>query len=307
MIGEKINGLLVLGLDEKKNNQLKLERKQGLRKNAPVYYLCQCDCGNILSLAKQKIKSRKSDGCTECNKKDFKQYVNQQIHDWYIMEYLGNKKYKCRCSCGNIKEVNCYNVLEGLSKNCGCIRKEKISEVRSINSLIGNIYGRLKVIDEIGKNKHGKTICKCLCECGNEVEVLSNSLRTNHTISCGCTKSLMPSIIKIFLEDLGYKVEMEKRVNLDNKDIAYISFDLYIQELNLAIEYDGEPHFKPIDFANKGIEWAIEHLELTQYRDNIKNQYCYQNDINILRIPYTRKDTYKELIIEIIEIIANND
>ena len=307
MIGKKINGLLILGLDEERNNQLKLERKQGLRSNAPVHYLCKCDCGNVVSLTKPKINKRKSEGCKECGKKDFNEYVGRKLNDWYIIEYLNNKKYKCRCTCGTIKEVNCYNILEGSSKNCGCVRKEKMSEIKSIHSLVGNVYGKLTVIDEVGKNKHGKTICKCLCECGNEVEVLSNSLRTNHTVSCGCTKSLMPSIIKIFLEDLGYTVEMEKRINLDNEDIAYICFDLYIQELNLAIEYDGEPHFKPIDFANKGIEWAIQHLELTQHRDEIKNQYCYKNDIRILRIPYTRKNTFKELIMEIIEIIANND
>ena len=59
MIGEKFGSLTVLRLDEEKNNQLKLERKQGLRSNAPVYYICQCDCGNILNLAKQKIKKKK--------------------------------------------------------------------------------------------------------------------------------------------------------------------------------------------------------------------------------------------------------
>ena len=41
MIGEKINGLLILSLDDVKNNKLKKERREGLRTNAPVYYLCQ--------------------------------------------------------------------------------------------------------------------------------------------------------------------------------------------------------------------------------------------------------------------------
>lgn len=307
MIGKKINGLLIIGLDEIRNQQLKLERKQGLRKNAPIYYLCKCDCGNVVSLQKSKILKRKINGCKECCKINFEEYIGNTINSWFVIDFLGDNKFKCKCNCGNIKDVNCYNVIDGLSKNCGCVRKDKMSDIKSINSLIGEKYGKLTVLDDTEKNKYGKTICKCLCECGNIVNVLSNSLRTSHTISCGCTKSLMPSKIKQYLEELGYEIKMEKRVNLENMEMAYLCFDLFIEELNLAIEYDGEPHFIPIDWAGRGQEWAEENLKLVQYRDKIKNDYCRNNNIHILRIPYMRKEDYKELVNEMIEIITNND
>lgn len=117
----------------------------------------------------------------------------------------------------------------------------------------------------------------------------------------------MPSKIKQYLEELGYEIEMEKRVNLENMEMTYLCFDLFIEELNLAIEYDGEPHFIPIDWAGRGQEWAEENLKLVQYRDKIKNDYCRNNNIHILRIPYMRKEDYKELVNEMIEIITNND
>ena len=47
---------------------------------------------------------------------------------------------------------------------------------------------------------------------------------------------------------------LEKTIFIDNESIDYIRFDLYIEELNLAIEYDGEPHFKPVDWAGNGVE-----------------------------------------------------
>jgi len=47
----------------------------------------------------------------------------------------------------------------------------------------------------------------------------------------------------------------------------------------LAIEYDGEYHYKKI----KNRE---EQLMKTQERDKIKNQYCKDNDIKLIRIPY---------------------
>ena len=44
------------------------------------------------------------------------------------------------------------------------------------------------------------------------------------------------------------------------KEISYMYFDLFVEELNLAIEYDGKCHIEPIDWASKGEEWAIENL-----------------------------------------------
>lgn len=96
---------------------------------------------------------------------------------------------------------------------------------------------------------------------------------------------------------------MKKTIFLENEQIPYFRFDLYVEELNLAIEYDGEGHFMPIDFAGKGIEHATEQFERCQMRDEIKNRYCFENNIHLLRIPYTQQDNIEELIIETINNI----
>ena len=49
----------------------------------------------------------------------------------------------------------------------------------------------------------------------------------------------------------------------------------------MAIEYDGQQHYKPIE--KFGVEKAFEK---TKFRDVIKNNYCKDNNINLLRIPY---------------------
>lgn len=61
-----------------------------------------------------------------------------------------------------------------------------------MHDLSGMRFGRLKVIRESDKSIHKKnTHIKwlCLCDCGNYVDVASNSLKNGATQSCGCYHS----------------------------------------------------------------------------------------------------------------------
>jgi len=53
---------------------------------------------------------------------------------------------------------------------------------------IGERYGRLEVLQYSHTNKHGKTMWKCRCECGNEIIATGSHLISGHTKSCGCLK-----------------------------------------------------------------------------------------------------------------------
>lgn len=58
--------------------------------------------------------------------------------------------------------------------------------------LTGHRFGRLVVIREAGRDKHGKVLWLCRClgkngdDCGNEVTATTNNLNGGHTKSCGC-------------------------------------------------------------------------------------------------------------------------
>ena len=54
--------------------------------------------------------------------------------------------------------------------------------------MTGRVIGRLLVIEECGRDAHGKVLWRCRCECGNEVIVRGGDLRSEKTISCGCYK-----------------------------------------------------------------------------------------------------------------------
>jgi hypothetical protein len=48
------------------------------------------------------------------------------------------------------------------------------------------VFGKLTVLEQAGRDKLKKVLWRCACECGGEVVVSSGSLVTGNTTSCGC-------------------------------------------------------------------------------------------------------------------------
>lgn len=104
------------------------------RKNKTSYYLCKCDCGNevILSSRAFKNKGQKSCGCGQFSDTNRINLTGQVFGDLTVIEECGRRHseilWRCKCSCGNIYEVNGYNLRTGKSNNCGCKTNERISK-----------------------------------------------------------------------------------------------------------------------------------------------------------------------------------
>lgn len=54
--------------------------------------------------------------------------------------------------------------------------------VKSLNKR----YGRLIVLEIVGKDNHGHKKVRCLCDCGNEKVLVLNKIRQGDSRSCGC-------------------------------------------------------------------------------------------------------------------------
>lgn len=75
--------------------------------------------------------------------------------------------------------------------------------------LTGEKYGRLIVIQKDG-NIGKKTAWRCLCDCGNEVTVITDSLRSGRTKSCGCVKRDL--LCERNAKTLTYKIDGERAI-----------------------------------------------------------------------------------------------
>ena len=241
-------------------------------------YRCLCDCGNEIYVKSSSIYKTKSCGCSRK-----KNYSGNKYGKLKVLEtlYTPNKPTmcKCLCDCGNIITTKANSLVGGNTTSCGCIHSP---------SLIGLIFNRLVVLDEYYKDNHKYCWCKCIC--GQELEVLGYSLTSGNTSSCGCYRSEKYSKREIFIAEY-----------LDNANIPYIPqytfsdcigvgnkklrFDFYFPTHNTILEYDGKQHYEPIDYFGGENSFVIQ-----QRNDSIKNDYCNNHNINLIRIPYTYTD-----------------
>lgn len=91
----------------------------------------------------------------------------------------GRTTWVCRCDCGKEKEILAYSLKCGDTRSCGC----EHYPCRPLHSLVGSRVGKLVVLEYLPGSKY-----KCLCDCGNVVEVKTDKLSHGLTRSCGCLR-----------------------------------------------------------------------------------------------------------------------
>lgn len=227
----------------------------------------------------EKISSKKS--------KSHEQYVEElkivNPNVIVIGEYVNTKtKIKHRCLVHNIDwDVSPDCALQG----GGCIEcwKEKlhlfhartheeyVAELRIVNS---NIIAVEQYI-----NANTPILHRCLVD-GNEWCATPSSIIYG---GCGCPKcneSNGERCVRIWLENNDFKYIRQKAFK-DCCDKHVLPFDFYLPDYNTIIEYDGKQHYEPIEYFG-----GQKTFEYTQKHDRIKNEYCKNHNIKLLRIPY---------------------
>jgi hypothetical protein len=98
----------------------------------------------------------------------------------------------------------------------------------------------------------------------------------------GCKESKGEKAIRVYLENNNIK--FIPQYSYDNcRYINKLFFDFYIPELNMLIEFDGKQHFEPIEWL---YDQAESYFQLQIQKDQIKDRYCLDNNIKLVRISY---------------------
>lgn len=204
-----------------------------------------------------------------------------------IGEYINSNTpldVKCK-ECGHEWKSRPYHLKSG--KGCPiCARKvlaRRFSKgMEKFREELSFINPNIEVSGEY-INKEIKIACKCKI-CDNKWEATPNNLLAGK----GCPKcagSKGEKRINEWLKEHNFNFFSEYKFQ-DCFSDRLLPFDFYIPELKIAIEYDGEHHFKPVRFGGISKERAEKNLITCKERDEIKNKYCENNDIKLIRISY---------------------
>ncbi len=116
----------------------------------------------------------------------------------------------CECSCGNIKNINKYSLLNGHITSCGCKEGFQLQ----YKFIPGEVKGKLTVI----KYLPGKAAWLCKCSCGNIIEANSQRLRNGRLTNCGSIRCKLKTDIVgkkfgylLVLNQFIYKISLKTK------------------------------------------------------------------------------------------------
>ena len=149
---------------------------------------------------------------------------------------------------------------------------------------------------QFGKGSKKKFFWTCR-KCGN---IWNTSIggRTHYFSGCPkCHYSLGELKIDILLSKLDINYFSQWKFG-DCKNINELSYDFYLPDFKIAIEYDGKYHHEIKYYKNKTREECKKEFELIKFRDSIKNKYCIENKIKLIRIPYWEFNNIEKILFD---------
>lgn len=251
--------------------------------------------------------------CNECRKdslnnkrssKDFNDKINKLSSGRLSLvgDYLGFKeKVTIHCSKHNIDyDTVAINVTRKDRLTCPCCIKDKRreSQVKGTSVFLSELDKRHKgniVACEDYVNTHTKIRFKCLV-CENFFKSEPNSvIRISGCPYCKQYKGEV--VIATYLKNSGIEFEPQKKFK-EVKDSRPLSYDFYLPKQKILIEYNGEQHYRPIEFFGGEVAFKKQ-----QRHDYIKRKYAIDNGFTLLSIGYT--DKVEDITSQIDSILVN--
>ncbi len=157
--------------------------------------------------------------------------INMSNSRWgslVALEYMGignnGAIWKCRCDCGEIKNIEGYLLRRGSVKTCGC-------GIGLKNDFTGKKFGKLNILKRVGSAKDRSILWDYKCDCGNLGEIKSKSLLSG-VKSCGCLRRIkrgQAAINRIYrgyreqakVRNLSFDIPINKFIKLTSEKCHY--------------------------------------------------------------------------------------
>jgi len=250
----------------------------------------------------------KSEGCLKCSTEVSGEYNGFSVQD-FISRAISVHGYKydyskvaCDTSTNNTTKKVCiicpihgefwqwtnFHLYGGGCYECGreatadkarLSTEEFICKAKIKHPYSGYDYSLVEYTD--GRCKV-KIICK---KHGVFLQSPNGHLKGDGCPLCSSSKG-EKAIQKWLIENnIGYKRELVFK-DLRSRYNGYLRFDFYLPSKNLLIEFDGPQHFEPFIFGAQQQSTAVPRFNRLKDNDALKDKYCADNGIPLLRISY---------------------
>lgn len=121
-----------------------------------------------------------------------------------------------------------------------------------------------------------------------------------------CKQSKLEKDVSSILNKLKVNYEIQYKPLFLKKGKGQQALDFYLPDYNIAIECQGVQHYKPIDFAGKGKEWANQAFQNCKKRDDIKLKKCLAYNIRMIYVIDNEDYFDKKYHFNIVEPFSGN-
>lgn len=228
---------------------------------------------------------------------DVAAFVMENSNCKFLSEQYSNNEspllFECRCGREFVTTFKRFKALN--KRQCDSCTSETLGlrfrkSHQEFEAEVDNLTsGEFEVVGEYS-GRNTKVSLRHLV-CGNEWEANPSDFISKGSRCPHCKESKGERAISKWLDETGIKYR--KQIKLEgcrNKRRLPFDFGIYSDEnLVLLIEYDGVQHFDRRSFGGK-------NYEALKTNDQIKDAFCRENGISLLRIPYTELKNVEHIL-----------
>lgn len=171
-------------------------------------------------------------------------------------------------------------------------RKTHAAFVREVEGIVGDRYTVLS--EYTYSSSH---ILMRHNSCGYSWSIIPSNFLSGGTRCPACAASKGEARVVNYLDRCEYTFTREQTFDdCRNKRPLRFDFAVTLTDQVIIIEYDGEQHSRPVDFAGRGAKWAERQFRRVQRNDAIKTEYCRVNGIPLIRIKHTQFDEIEAIL-----------
>ena len=283
----KDNNIEFIGFDNKDNKYV----------NNKTHIIFKCKkCGFISRqktyasfISSTEIKCPNCKGSIRYNEYELSEILKKECSDknmtflGFIEKYRGvhtHFMYKCK-KCGYVGKTLTYHNFHTHNRGCIYCAKNKPYSENDLIEIIKNICKVKKLefvkIDNFNGNKTKITV-KC-SKCGKYWEnVTFTNFQKRDRLCPHCNKSFLEKSVEEILINCGIDYSAQKTFPwLKNNDNKKLRLDFYLPKYNIAIECQGEQHYKEVELF--GGEKAFKRQK---NNDLFKLICCKEHKIDLL-------------------------